>query len=204
MAWAPDYATAAELKAFTRISDTADDAQVALAITAASRAIDRHTGRQFGVVGAAEERWFTARWDRRRCRWVIDIDDLMATTNFDAQVQDADAVDVGAIDDYTLEPRNAAAYSRPWTQLVVRPTSAYTPTGVVDEVSITALWGWTAVPTPVKESTLLQASRLLARRDSPFGIAGSPDVGSELRLLARVDVDVAVALGPYIRWWGGV
>lgn len=200
MAWAPDYATTAELKAQLRISDTADDAQLALAITAASRAIDTHTGRQFGSV-TATERFYTARYDRNRCRWVVPIDDLMSVTSLDPQVQDADGVDVGAIDDYTLEPRNAAADARPWTQLVVRAGSTYVPTGRMDEVAITALWGWTSVPTPVKEACLLQASRFHARRDSPFGIAGSPDLGSELRLLARVDPDVAVALRPYVRWW---
>ena len=187
MAWAPDYVTSAELKAFLRIGDAADDVMVAAALTAASRAIDQHTNRQFGVVAAAEERFYTAEWDRRRCRWVIQIDDLMSTSNFDAQVQDADGTDLGQIDDYTLEPRNAAQVSKPWTHLVVKPTSAYLPTGAVDEVAITALWGWTAVPTAVKEATYLQASRFHARRDSPFGIAGSPEVGSELRLLARLD-----------------
>jgi uncharacterized phiE125 gp8 family phage protein len=202
MAWAPDYVTTAELRSYLRISDSADDTQLAYAITAASRAIDQDTGRQFGVVGSAEERFYTARWNKWRCRWLVDIDDLMSTTNFDAQVQDTDGVDVGQINDYFLEPRNAAAAGRPWTLLTVKPDSSFKPTGRTDEVAITALWGWTAVPTAVKQATLLQASRLFARRDSPYGIAGSPDTGSELRLLARLDVDVAVALRPYRRWWG--
>lgn len=201
MAWAPDYVTSAELKSYLDITDTADDAQLALAITAASRAIDTHCGRQFGVVTAAEERFYTARWDRRRSRWVIEIDDLMSTTSFDAQVQDAEGNDVGAIDDYVLEPRNAAAKGRPWTSLTVRPTSTYLPTGARDEVAVTALWGWSAVPTSVKQACLLQASRIFARRNSPYGIAGSPDDGSEMRLLARVDVDVAVILASFKRWW---
>ena len=203
MAWAPDYVTSAELTAFVHISDSVDDAQVAVAITAASRAIDLHTNRQFGVVAAAEQRFYTGRWDRQRCRWVVDVDDLMSTTNFAAITQDAEGVTVGTIDDYVLEPRNAAATGRPWTQMVVRPNSAFKPTGVENEVAVTALWGWTAVPTAVKQATYLQGSRFLARRDSPFGIAGSPDVGSELRLLARLDPDVAVSLRGYIRWWAG-
>jgi uncharacterized phiE125 gp8 family phage protein len=201
MAWAPDYVTSAELKAFLRISHTDDDAQVALAITAASRAVDTHAGRQFGVVASAEERFYTGRWDRRRRRWVVDLDDLMSVTGFDAQVQDADGTDLGAIDDYVLEPRNAAAKGRPWTSLTVRPDSTYKPTGLTDEIAVTALWGWSSVPTAVKEATLLQASRIFHRRTSPFGIAGSPDDGSEMRLLARVDPDVAVTLNPYKRWW---
>jgi uncharacterized phiE125 gp8 family phage protein len=201
MAWAPDYVTAEEMRNFLRISDSDDDVEIAFAITAASRAVDQDTGRQFGVVGSAEERFYTARWDRDRCRWVVDIDDLMSTSSFDAQVQDTDGVDVGQINDYFLEPRNAAQQSRPWTTLVVKPDSAYKPTGLANEVAITALWGWSAVPAAVKQATLLQASRLFSRRTSPYGIAGSPDLGSELRLLARVDPDVSVALRPYRRWW---
>lgn len=201
MAWAPDYVTTAEMRGFLRISDSDDDDELALAITAASRAVDQDTGRQFGVVGSAEERFYTARYDRDRCRWVVDIDDLMSTSSFDPQVQDTDGVDVGAINDYFLEPRNAAVQGRPWTQLVVKPDSSYKPTGLDNECAFTGLWGWTAVPSAVKQATLLQASRLFARRTSPYGIAGSPDLGSELRLLARVDPDVSVALRPYRRWW---
>lgn len=201
MAWAPDYVTSAELKSYLNIDDSADDTELGYAITAASRAIDQDAGRQFGVVASAEERFYTARYDRDRCRWVVDIDDLMSTSGFDAQVQDTDGVDVGQINDYFLEPRNAAAQGRPWTLLVVKPDSSYKPTGLANEVAITALWGWTAVPSAVKQATLLQASRLFSRRTSPYGIAGSPDTGSELRLLARLDVDVAVALRPYRRWW---
>jgi len=51
----------------------------------------------------------------------------------------------------------------------------------------------------VHEACLLQSSRIAARRDSPFGVAGSPETGSELRLLDRVDPDVAVTLSRYRR-----
>jgi hypothetical protein len=46
---------------------------------------------------------------------------------------------------------------------------------------------------------MLQASRFYARRDSPYGVAGSPDLGSEVRLLSKVDPDVAVSLADYVR-----
>jgi uncharacterized phiE125 gp8 family phage protein len=204
MAWAPDYVTSAELKAYLRISDTDDDTQIALAIAAASRAVDTSAGRQFGVVSPAEQRFYTARWDRRSRRWIVDVDDLMSTTGFAAITVDVDGDTVGSIDDYVLEPRNAAAKGRPWTAMLVRPDSTYKPTGARDEVAVTALWGWSAVPSAVKQATLLQASRFFARRQSPYGIAGSPDDGSEMRLLARVDPDVAVILSPYRRWWAAV
>jgi hypothetical protein len=195
MAWQPDYVTTADLKAYLRISDTDDDARVALAITAASRAVDRATNRQFGLVAAPEERTYTARYDRGRCRWVVDVDDLMTITGLVVTTE------AGTVDVYALQPGNAAAESQPWTRLVVDPTSAATPSAVEDGVTVEARWGWTAVPVAVQQATLLQASRLFKRQDAPFGVAGSPELGSELRLLAKVDPDVAVVLGPYTRWW---
>jgi uncharacterized phiE125 gp8 family phage protein len=191
--WAPDYATAAELRAYLRISDSVDDTQLGYAITAASRAIDRHTRRQFGSV-TAEERVYTPVYDRHRRRWVVEIDDLMTAAS-------SVEVDGTVLVTYTLEPRNAAAKSRPWTHLVVDKDSTVVPCGDEYEVAVTAAWGWTSVPTPVKQACLLQAARFHARRDSPYGVAGSPDLGSELRLLSKVDADVAVTLRPYLRWW---
>ncbi len=201
MAWQPDYITSAQMKSFTRITDDIDDVQIAAAITASSRAIDRATNRQFGLVASAEQRFYSGRWDRQRCRWIVEFDDLMTTTGFAAITVDSEGVTVGTIDDYVMEPRNAAAKSRPWTQLVIRPNSAFKPTGKTDEVALTGRWGWTTVPVPVEQATYLQSSRFLSRRDSPYGIAGSPDQGSELRLLARVDPDVEVSLSDYRRWW---
>lgn len=195
MAWAPDYVTAAELKAYLRIDDAVDDAQVALAITAASRAVDRHTNRQFGVVAAAEERTYTAEYDKHRARWVVEIDDLMTQTGLVITTED------GTIDVFSLKPGNAPQAGAPWFRVVVEPESAVKPTCDEDGVTVEALWGWTAVPTAIKQATLLQASRFFTRRNAPFGVAGSPEVGSEMRLLAKVDPDVAVTLGPYMRWW---
>lgn len=195
MAWAPDYATSAELKAYTRIGDAVDDAQVALALTASSRAIDRATGRQFGVVSPAEERVYTPFYDRHRCRWLVAIDDLATATSLVVEV------DGTAVTAYTLEPRNAVLKGKVWETLVFDTDSPTLPTGDEFEVAITALWGWSSVPSAVKQACLMQASRFLARRDSPFGVAGSPDMGNELRLLAKLDPDVCVSLSAYIRWW---
>lgn len=195
MAWAPDYVTSDELKAYLRISDILDNAEIALALTAASRAVDRHTNRQFGLVAAPEARVYTARWDKDRLRYVVDIDDLMTVTGL------AITGEAGAIDAYALQPGNAAANGVPWTRFVVDPLSTALPTLKEDGVTVTARFGWTTVPVAVKQATLLQASRLFTRRNAPFGVAGSPEIGSELRLLAKVDPDVAVVLGPYQRWW---
>lgn len=193
MAWQPDYVTLAALKTYLRIDDDADDTDLAVALTAASRAVDDHCNRQFGQVAAAEERRYTARPDYDRGVWVVDIDDLQDVTGL--------AVTIGgsAVTLYTLEPVNAVLEGKAWTRLVVDPASAATPTGAANELSITALWGWSAIPVTVVNASKLQASRFTARRDSPYGVAGSPDQGSEMRLLARVDPDVGVSLRGYRR-----
>lgn len=196
MPWAPDYATAAELRDYLHIGDLDDDTQLALAIDAASRAVDRACNRQFGSVTPVQARKYTAEWDRRRCRWVISVDDLMDATGLTVTVE------AGAVTPTVLQPVNAPQTGRPWTRLVVDPDSAVKPTGrEEDEVTVTALWGWTVVPDTIKQATLLQASRIFTRRNAPFGVAGSPEMGSELRLLAKVDPDVEVAVRPYVRWW---
>lgn len=195
MSWAPDYATALELASYLRIGDTNDDTELSLALTSASRSVDARTNRQFGAVSPVEARTYTAEWDRRRRRWIVPIDDVQDTTGLTV------TVDAGTITDYTLWPVNAAAKGRPYEVLVVNPTSSVDPNGTLDEVSISALWGWSAVPDAVKQATLLQASRFYTRRFSPYGVAGSPSDGSEMRLLAKVDPDVAVMLTPYVRWW---
>ena len=197
MTWAPDYASVAELKSFLRISDADDDTELGYALTAASRAVDSRTNRQFGSVSPVETRLFTAQWSRRRQRWIVPIDDVQDTTGLAITVVSTSET----ITDYTLEPVNASAKGRPYEGIVVSHTSAYNPTATKHDVSIDALWGWSSVPAAVKQATLLQASRFHARRFSPYGIAGSPDTGSEMRLLARVDPDVSVALTPYVRWW---
>lgn len=210
MPWAPQYASTAELRAYLRIPETstADDTNIALSAVAASRAIDHACNRQFGVVASAEARLFTARWDRFLSRYMVDIDDLMTTTNLavvadddDDGVYDDASWTVNAEDGFYLTPANGPDVSMPWTGITFR-TDADSPPTRRDAIQVTAVWGWTAVPDTVKMATLLQGSRFFMRQQAPFGVAGSPELGSELRLLQKVDVDVAVMLRPYIRQWG--
>ena len=195
--WACNYATDGELTAHTRIGDTADASQVALAIATSSRAIDDRCKRQFGRVPVVEARSYVPRASRARSGWLVPIDDLMTTTGLSVAV---DVTGSGALDlavtTYTLRPTNAVAKGHPWTELLI--PSAVVPL-VVGAVQVTALWGWPGVPDSIRQACLLQASRLLARRDAPFGVAGSPETGSELRLLSRLDPDVQVAVEPYRR-----
>jgi hypothetical protein len=211
MAWAPSYITSAQLHDDLRIAigDTVDDAMLGYAITAASRAIDQHCGRQFGQLAAPAARYYEPRWDRRQTRWVIPIDDLMTTTGLAVA---ADINDDGTYSttlvlntDFQPFPWNAAADNVPWTALAGSKSLVFNPPSSVlfDRiVRVTAQWGWSAVPDVVVQATLIQAARFFKRRDAPFGVAGSPDMGSELRLLAKLDPDVQLLLDPVRRLWG--
>lgn len=185
MAWAPDYLTADQLTDYVRVDDGADAVEVAWAIAAASRAVDDACGRQFGKVAAPEVRTYTPYWDGLRCCWMVEIDDLATVTG---------SLLAGAVlDPANLYPRNAVVKGKVWTRLAV---------DAADEVTVTGAWGWPAVPTAVLQATALQASRLLARRDSPFGVAGSPQQGSELRLLAKLDADLVTTVDNFVRLAG--
>lgn len=189
MTWKPDYLTLAELKNYFRIptGDTQDDIELSGWITSASRAVDRRCSgvvdRQFGQEAGPVLRTYPAAayWVPDVCLWVLDIDDLQDTTGF--LVNGVAYASSGA----TLLPLNAATDGRPYTQLGL----ASAPT---DNTALTGRWGWTAFPAEVKSAVKLQCNRWNFRRDAPAGVAGSPDQGSEVRLLARLDPDVATVL----------
>lgn len=210
MALNPDYATLADARAFARIvdvTDTADDTQMSLAITAASRAIDEATHRQFGLATGVAARYYTPRYNPRNGRWVVDIDDVMTSAGMIVKGDlDWDGVAETVITDYRLRPFNAAQDGMAWESILFGITvvgftalasSNVSSRSLEGSLELTATFGWTTVPVTVKNACLLQALRFYKRRDSPYGIAGSPEMGSEMRLLAKLDVDVALMLKPY-------
>lgn len=207
--WKPDYITAVQLRNYLRIGDSGDDTELATAITSASRAIDLACHRQFG--SATGMRSYVPVFDRHlppggqgvvpgtiwghAGRWRVAIDDLPAAAGL--------TVTIGGVTvtKYTLEDRNAELDGRPYTWMWFGPDAEARPDPNNPLVQITApLWGWASVPVPIVHATKIQAGRFNKRRDALFGVAGSPQDGSELRLLAKVDPDVYVILQPYVRY----
>lgn len=208
MAWAPMYSSLAALKAHLRVADTTDDTALTAALTAASRAIDYECNRQFGNVTPAAARYYSYDCLTIDGRPAVSIDDLQSVVGLAVafDLDDSGAYSTVPVNgtDFDLWPRNAAANGLPWTHLVMRDTSSYYLPWTSMGVRVTAAWGWAAVPAVVESATLIQAARFFVRRDSAYGVAGSPSLGSEVRLLARLDPDVALLLTSVKRTWGAV
>lgn len=201
MAISNGYATLAELKSYVAIpsGDTADDTLLELAVEAASREIDTFCGRRFWVDPSVVARYYTATDGD-----AVDIPEGISTTT--GLIIKTDDDDDGTYEttwtantDYRLEPINAAANGEPWTRIVAVGDRLF-PTTIYRGVEITSKAGWATVPTPVKQACLILASKLFKRKDSPFGVAGSAEYGSELRILAG-DRDAERLLGQYRRPW---
>lgn len=194
MAWAPSYVETAELRSYRRIQGAGDNVELDLAISSASRAIDEATGRQFGKTDTVETRTYEAGWSDRLGLYVVEIDDVHTITGLVVTVSGA-PVTAG---NYRLYPLDADKRGRPWERLALK-TVTPDPLGCgLGLVTVAATFGWTAIPTTIKNACLLEASRFFADRSAPFGVAGSPELGNELRLLAKVHPDVEVMLTPYM------
>lgn len=204
MAWKPDYVTDLEVKSALNITDGQDDTEIVFATNAANRLIDKYTGRQFGQETSAVSRYYSPYYSLRDCAWVVGIDDLSTTSELVVAVNSEDG---GPYDttltidtDFFLVPLNALADQVPYTGLIARNGSIPSWRG---SIRVTAKWGWNAVPAEVEQAALTQALRFFKRKDAPFGIAGSPDLGGgDTRLLSRLDPDVQLLLSRFIRYWG--
>lgn len=194
MAITNGYCTLAEVKAALRITDSIDDTLLETAVESASRLVDGFAGRNFYSNGTAT-RLFTPE-DRIIC----EIDDLISLTSLEVSA-DLDAVfdQTWAATDYQLEPLNGRADGLTgWPATRIRAVGAYIFGTNIGEASVkvTGTWGWSAAPVAVKQATIIQASRIFKRLDSPLGVLSAPDLGY-IRVGTRLDPDVQQLVEPY-------
>lgn len=199
------YATLSQLKEFIGIpdADTQDDNVLELALDAATQQIERFCDRVFTADSVVTTRLYTVPQNG-----YLDVDPISTTTGLIVQTDDNND---GTFEttwtlgtDFRLEPINAAAAGVPWDRIVVLGTRMFPRLAYRPGVQVTAKFGWPGgtVPASVEQATLHQASRLFKRKDAPFGVAGSVEFGSEMRLLERMDPDAIALLVRYRRhWW---
>ena len=192
MAITNGYATLAQVKAALRISDTVDDSLLEMAIESASRAIDGFASRYFYSTGTAT-RYYSA-----QDSYITQIDDVSGTA-ITLQTSNGNGFDTTwAVGDYQLEPLNGNVdgLTVPYTR--IRAVENYL-FPVEDEqalIKLTAVFGWASVPIAITQATVIQASRIFKRLDSPLGIAGFGDMGA-MRVSRYLDPDVEQLVSPY-------
>lgn len=184
------YADLADLKNRLNITKADHDSPLQISLTAASRQIDKWSGRRDN--GFALDAAVSARTYRPNGRIVRDldgerllIDELGSVAGL--VVETGSGITWSAVSGVEVGPENALALGEPVSWLGV--PFGYWVIGPTVRVRVTARWGWPAIPPAIVEATLLQAARLYRRKDSPEGVVGSAEWGA-IRV-SRLDPDVA-------------
>ena len=162
-----------------------DDALLELAVEAASREIDQATERTFYNMGTAT-RFFVA-----RDAYFTQIDDLISLTTLKTDPDgDSGFTVTWSATDVQLEPLNGfiSGIESPFTGLRARDTYLFPLEEEEALVQVTGVWGWSAIPTAIKQATVILASRIFKRNDSPLGVAGFGDLG--VIRVGKLDPDV--------------
>ena len=191
MAITNGYCSLNDLKAWLGISGSVDDTRLELAIEAASRAIDAETSRRFYAVS------LTIYPIADLPDSVLLPEDLLTVTSIATDVTGTRVYETWGASDYELEPE-AAPYRAVW---VAPGSSRFFPVNERRRVQITGTWGYcaiNAVPDAIERAALLLATRYFKRKDAPFGVIGTPELGF-MRVTAR-DPEVRALLNPYRRY----
>ena len=185
MAITNGYCTLAQVKASLRITDTVDDSLLELAVESASREIDQACERSFYNMGTAS-RIFVA-----RDAYFTEIDDLISLTTLQTDPSGQTDYEVTwQPADYQLEPLNGfvGGIQSPINGIRSRDTYLFPQQEGEALVKVTGVWGWAIIPTAIAQASIILASRIFKRNDSPLGVAGFGDLG--VIRVGKLDPDV--------------
>ena len=203
MAITNGYCTLAEMKTYLGLSGSGQDDNLENAVDSASREIDAICGRFFYQT-SSEAKYFTP-----INALYVDVPDISSPSGLALLI---DTTDDGSHDktltintDFYTAPLDAGnevagVQAQPITQIKIldtRSSERFNPT-IVKQVKITCQWGWSTVPHAIKQATLLQATRLFKRKDSPFSTYGNPETGTG-ELFNKFDPDAMKLIKGYIK-----
>lgn len=200
MALGDSYATLAELKAymFQSIQDTdVYDGTLSDALSSVSREIETHCDRQFNKAADASVREYGP-----ECVFSIpgeahwaDVDDFWDVSGLVVESGTGYGT-AWTASDYWLYPRNGTLNGQPgWPRWKVHAASSLS--FGTSGLRVTAKWGWSAVPNPVKQACLILAAETFQIKDAPFGVAGMDQYGV---IRVRDNRMAAAKLFPYCRY----
>lgn len=174
-----------------------DDQLLERAISATSRSVDKWTGCRFWKDETA-----TVRTYRPMDRGSVEVKDIASKVGLAVQTRTMPGGSwstAWTIDtDFELGPQDAdasgAAYA--WQELTAVGGKRFIP-GRYSSLRVTALHGWSEIPDEVVSATILRATAIFKRKESPSGVAGFGDFGA-IRI-GRQDPDVIALLLPFQR-----
>lgn len=162
--------SAADLKDYMRNEIVAvDDVTYTLAASGATDSVQDHCGRQFAVAGSA-----TARLYRPDNTDTLRIHDCTTITSVTADGS------VLSASDWQAEPLNHLSWDGvtvPYEQ-ILRTSALWYLTTNTTTVSVTATWGWAAIPSRVTMAALIIGKDIIKQREVNSGVADFGQFGA--------------------------
>ena len=202
MAITNGYCALSEIKTYIGLSGSGQDTNLESAVESASREIDQYCGRIFYET-TSQVRTYTP-----TNRYELEVDDISTVTGL---VVKLDTTDDGSYDttltintDFIVSPVNRSNVldeNQPITMLKIldKRSSERFDVDIINNVQVTAKYGFSSVPSAIKQATFLQATRLLKRKDSPFSTYGNPQTGTA-ELFNRFDPDALKLIKGYTKY----
>jgi hypothetical protein len=193
----PRYLSVEQVKDYSRSEiPTDDDDFIAAAIDAAEMTLDRECARRFAVAGTPSAQRYAP--SSPEVVWIRDCTSVTSVTVSGGAV---------ALADYQLEPidgLNSFGESVPYTR--IRLLTGSWLSGTLNDreatITVTAAWGWTAIPDRIVQAALIVAKEIIVNRDEvKLGLVGFSDVGG---VTARTNPIVRDAINHYrrVEAWG--
>lgn len=179
MALGADFITLQELRHYMNIVPTDFDAELSSAIASSTGEIIRHCHRDFNDAEAASLRTYKSFRNPERDE-AFDYPSVLITDDFSTVagliVADGEtSYDASAL---VLEPENGIVQG-----MIGFPFWRIKGSFPVNKrIQVTARWGWTAVPNPVRQAAFIIAADSFQLKDQRLGIAGSDAFGSVVTL----------------------
>tara|TARA_R100000654_G_scaffold43561_3_gene69770 strand:+ start:369 stop:1007 length:639 start_codon:yes stop_codon:yes gene_type:complete len=197
------YVSTADVKNYIGLTGSGQDTNIANSILAASRQIDRICRRRFWQDSSVQVKTFTP-----ISNIYLEVPDISTTTGLIVKL---DTTDNGTYDktltintDFIVMPTNpkllgtSAGQHEPYTEIRIlntRSSERFDPS-IINNVQITAKYGFAVIPEAIEQATRIQALRLFKRKDTPFNVFGNEQTGT-VELFNKFDPDAMALLKNY-------
>lgn len=175
-------------------SDSYVDDLIEMAIEAVSRLIDDECHRFFYETSSTSF-YYTAVQAGKI--FVNDISSPSSDVTVEIDINGDGTIDTTfASTDFLLSPYNAPTLAVPYQ--CIEAVGQYSfPVKVNAGVKVTAKFGWSSVPKPIKAAAILQCARVFKRYSTPLGSESMTSLGKQTLTIPSLDPDVQRLISRY-------